>query len=219
MRVRPYELRSVRNKLAWQDIATQLGLHITIVKEAYFSKWCTGVQAIDFISLVKKGEITREQIVEDGCDFMEMPIAELDRREAEALKDSQDSDFSDLVSYRLKAIVQVGDEVVSEENKTFCFSQQQYQTQGKRYKIASLSDARGGLTEFTAITNADIVNESIHWSSYGIRSLWRNGKEIWNWNLAYLELFKEQNPNHPQTPEMVEHCTRKAKLMSEGKPS
>ena len=182
-------------------------------------RWYRSYQTNEFLAHLCSGEIPRDEVVKAATDFMEIPISELDRREAEAFKDSQECDFGDLLNYRLKQLVQVGDEVVSEETKTFCFSGIQYQTQGKRYTIRELNDSRDGLTGFTALTNSDIPTDPIYWNNFGIRSLWRDGKELWNWHLDYLALFKEQNPNHPQTQEMIDHCTGKAKLMAVGQPT
>ena len=107
MKVKPYVLGSVRNTQAWNEIADLLNLHVVIVREAYMARWCAPVQARDFIDLVKRGEITREEVVEAADCFMEFPLEELDRREAASLELSQENDFSDRLDYKLKQIIEV----------------------------------------------------------------------------------------------------------------
>ncbi len=216
MKTLPYELGSIRSKRFWQEIADKLELHVTIIKEARINKyWQTDSR--DFGNLIKRGEITREQIMEAASDFLEMPDIELNRRQMESEKCGiENDDDMDLLNYRLKQIIEVGDYIVSNETKTFCFSGKQYQTKGKKYRITELNDYRENLVGFTAITTADIKKERIWWSNHGTKSLWRGNQEIWNWHLAYLELFKENNPNHPQTQEMIEHCTKQAELTAKG---
>jgi hypothetical protein len=219
MKVKPYIKASVRTKKAWDNLAKMLDLHCTIVREAYFNRWFTSVDFGDFINLIETGEITRDDVIEAGEDWMEIPVSELDKMLVKKEKASLENDDSDLLHYRCKQLIQLGDEIVSDETKTFCFSGKQYQTQGKRYKITSLDDKRAGLSGFTARTESDIEGEGIWWSSYGVKSLWRDGKEIWNWNLGYLQIFMENNPNHPDTQEMIDHCTAGAKLMAIGEKS
>ncbi len=215
METLPYEPYSVRSKRAWQEIAEILNLHPVIIREAYINKYYQ--YSSSFFDYIKSGKISYANIIEAAEDFLEMPDIELDRRQKEWDKCSLENDFCDLMNYRLKDLIEVGDYLVSDETKTFCFSGKQYQTKGKKYKIIELNDDRDGkLTGIHAITDADIKGETIHWCEYGMKSLWRNEKEIWNWQLAYLALHKEQNPNHPQTPELEEQCIRNAKLMAKG---
>lgn len=216
MNVKPYVPHSVRSKQFWKKLADKLNFHPAFVWEAYMNKWCCGVGARDFHQLVMTGEITRDEVIEAGEDFLEVPISELDRRQIEHEKWAKENDFTDLLNYHLKQHIQVGDRIVSDETKTFCGSKKQYQTQGKKYRVLELDDKRDGLTDFTAITNADMKGERIWWGVHGIRSVWRGRKEIWNWHLDYLELFKEQNTGHLQTQEMIDHCSKQAEKARKG---
>lgn len=81
-------------------------------------------------------------------------------------------------------------------------------TRGKRYPIKELKEE--GISSFYAITSVDVEGEINYCLNFGIRSLWRDGVEIWNWSMAYLELFMEQNPDHPQTNELRKSCEKSA---------
>jgi hypothetical protein len=205
-----YEKSSVRSARAWAEAAAPLGVHPVILREFYFDKYCRGVQRRDFFSLLKRGGI--KPTAEDLATTM--TPEEIEAKALAQQKANEENDSCDLLLWRLKQLVEVGDEVMSDETKTFTFSQAQYITQGKRYKITELKDDGG--SEFGFISDTDIEGERNWGSAYGIKSLWRNGVEIYNWNLAYLELFKEENPDHEQTQIMIEHCTRQAELSRKG---
>ena len=111
-------------------------------------------------------------------------------------------------------MIEVGDEIVSTETKSYCGSNKQYLTKGKKYRITELDDRNELLLgNFIATTKTDIKGERELVCNYGINSVWRNGVEIWNWNLAYLELWMEQNPGHPETEEMIKFTNDRAELM------
>ncbi len=219
MKTIPYELYSIRRARRDKELSDKLNLHPVIVREAYINRWwrCDGSY---FYDNVMSGKITREEVIAEAIDFMEMPDVELERRNQKAIGAQKENDFCDIMNYRLKQLIEVGDWLMSDETKTYCFSKKQYQTQGKKYKIISLNDEKANpMTGICAITNSDMKDkrDTIHWCEHGIKSVWRKGKEIWNWNLAYLALHKEQNPNHPQTAQLEEQCLRHAKLMAKGK--
>ncbi len=217
MKTIPYELFSVRRSRRDKELSDKLNLHPVIVREAYINRWWQSGSY--FYDNVMKGEITREEVIAEAKDFMEMPDVELERRETKWQESSKENDFCDIMNYRLKQIIEVGDYLMSDETKTYCFSKKQYQTKGKLYKIRELSDDRDSpMTGICAITNSDMRNkqDTIHWCHYGIKSVWRGKKEIWNWSLAYFQLWKEQNPNHPQTQEMEDQSIKNAKITARG---
>jgi hypothetical protein len=209
MKVEPYVPFSTRIKSEWNEVSSFLGLPPVVIRKAYMDRWCRGVSRRQFFDLVKRGEIAKAEF-----DKVEMTQAEMDKEQAEWEESMRENDFCDLISYRLKQLIEVGDEVVADETKTYCFSQLQYQTKGKRYKITVLNDEPG--SEFGYQTETDLEGERNWGSHLGCRSLWRDGKEIWNWNRAYLELWKEQNPGHPQTAEMEEYSREHAQKASVG---
>jgi hypothetical protein len=199
MHCEPYEAKSIRVASLWDEITSLLGLHPAVVRRGQRERWRCGVSTLELLGLIKKGKITVRDF--DGIS--------LTKEQAEAEETSYreviiEEDFSDLVLYRAKQLIEVGDETVANKTKTFTFTGTQYITQGKRYKILSLFD-RGG-SNFGFTTETDIPNEVNYESGYGLKVLWRDHKEIWNWHLAYLALFMEQNPNHPDTDEMKSFC-------------
>ena len=193
MHVQPYIPPSARSKEAWQKIADYLGVHPVVARLAWVDCFA-GMELSTWMSMVLNGEMKDLELSNPFTP------EELERKQ-KSYEDAQEERLlSDTLHYRQKMIVEVGDEVVSYEDKTF-LSGARYQTQGKRYRITSLED--DGLTRFSATTLCDLKKEGpIYWSHYGIRSIWRDGVEIWNWSLAYYELFVEQNPGHPQTEEL-----------------
>ena len=209
MKCKPYEPASIRHKRIWDEAAASLGIHPAILREGFFSRWFTSVGASDFIDLIKRGEIKVDEFLE-----IKLTPEECEAKNTKFESSKLDQDFGDLLHYRLKTIIEVGDYVVANETKTYTFSGTQYLTKGKQYKIIELNDEGGSI--FGAITKTDIKGEKNWTSVYGMNSVWRDGKEIYNWNADYLALWLEQNPNHPQTESMIEHCTKAAKLTSIG---
>lgn len=207
----PYVPSSVRSKEAWEDVAKFVGLHPTQVREAYIQRWCAPIQSKDWIKLVKRGDITKADIEEVKIS---VPEKDWDVFHAEWCEAGKQNDFCDLLNYRLKQIIQLGDKWVSDETKTYCFSGWQYLTKGKKYTIVSL--AEDGVSDFKAQTTTDLRKER-HWIGvHGCRSIWRRDKEIWNWHLAYQALWEEQNPNHPQTELMRKHNKKNAYRSARG---
>ncbi len=209
MKCDPYVPSSVTNKKAWDEVASILGLHPVVARQVYLDRWYT-MDKKDFFALVRNGEFTKKDF-----DVVKMTQEELDAEYVSWCDAMKERDFSDLMYYRLKQIIEVGDETVCNETKTYCFSGKQYQTQGKRYKIENLYDE--GNSEFRYQTTTDLPTET-NWGSFlGCKSIWRGDKEIWNWSIAWLELWKEQNPGHPETASMEEHCNQKAENLRLGK--
>lgn len=211
MNCAPYKTLAERTKEGYREISKILGLHPVIIREVYFNRWFTGMDIRDFFALIKSGEIKREEF--DGVQFTDEEIAKKQRTWNKAVKDNE---FSDQLSYQLKQLIEVGDETVCDETKTFCFSNKQYLTAGKKYKIIELNDKRDTLTGFTAITNTDLEGERNWESNHSVRSLWRNNKEIWNWNVAYYNLWIEQNPKDKDNVEFKEHSMRSAEKARKG---
>lgn len=223
MKTLPYEKASVRSKRIWREAADKLGTHPAILKHVYIENYCVGIDCMDFIRLVTKptdGEDTKfiagvkENIVKAMPDWPLARCEEKERKDQEFQEEH--TDFTDLIDYRLKQLIQVGDEIVSNEDKTFCFSGKKYQSAGKRYRITSLDDRRENLTGFHAVTTSDIRGTTISWCVHGIRSVWRKKKEIFNWWQAYHDLWVEQNPDHPQTSEMEAQRDKEAAKAARG---
>jgi len=204
----PYEKSSVRKARLWKAAGESVNIHPVILREYYLDEYL-GCTASDFISLIKKGKIKI-----DPKDLKTFTPEEILDRESKSQKAAEDNDFCDLLTWRLKNLIEIGDYLVSDENKTF-LSGGKYQTKGKKYKITDLKDEGG--SNFGYVTTADIKGEKIWGSNYGVKSVWRKGKEIWNWNLAYLELWLEENPNHPETEKMIKHCNEGAEKTRKGK--
>lgn len=207
MNVKPYEKASVRNARVWKAAADKLGTHPSILSHVYIENYCVGIDSRDFIDLCTRPADREDSKflagVKEEIAACKMTPQECENKERETREFHEEhTDFTDILDYRLKQLIQVGDEIVSNEDKTFCFSGEQYQTAGKRYKIKSLDDKRENLTGFHVTTTSNIKGETIGWCVHGIRSVWRKKKEIWNWWRAYHDLWVEQNPNHPQTAEM-----------------
>lgn len=212
MQCDPYEKRSVRSKRNWGEAAAHLGVHPAILREAYISRYFGPIQAKDFISIImRKDDKKFVTMVKETCAAIKWTEAEIAEKEEKTQEAMEDSDFADLMNYRLKLLIEIGDEWLSDETKTYTFSDTQYLTKGKRYTIQTLRDEGG--SEFGLTTTTDLPKETNYTSVHACKSIWRDGKEIWNWHRAYLALWLEQNPGHPQTQEMIDHCNGKADLV------
>ena len=201
MTVEPYVPKSVRSKLAWEATAKILGVHPVVARQGYINRWAGCLSSREFHKLVAKKEI-----VATNREFINtLSPEELEERLANPC---QESDFGDRLNYICKSRIEVGDELVSADTKTFCFGGQQYQTKGNRYKVLSLTD--DGPCDVAVVTESDIPGEKIWWSVHGIISIWRNGIEIYNWSREYLTQWMAENPDHPKTQEMVAFCNKRA---------
>lgn len=199
MKVKPYVLKSIRSKLRWQAAADKLGVHVAILYQVFKDKGTIGSEFLD--AIMSDSQEMFQADVKKAASECPLSLAECEAELLEIDRFLNDLDFLDLLNYRLKQIIRVGDEIVSYESKKY-LSGRKYQSARRRYKISSLEDFRSDLSDFCAITNADIKGEKIYWCVHGIRSVWRKGKEIWNWHIAYHDLWVEQNPNHPETKKM-----------------
>jgi hypothetical protein len=223
MKVKPYEKYSIRSTRRWKEAAAKLGLHHIILRKIFFDYWWV-LDASQFLDYIDSGRWDLQKTLNDH-PLPTLTEEEIKTEEDRWKKAGEDNDFTDLMYYRLKKMVKVGDYFMSDETKTF-LSGGEYLTAGKKYRIKELSDKRSdhGLVGFTAITTTNMRKEQ-HWCSHlGINSLWRGRKEIWNWNLAYLELFKEQNPDYHRThpkeyKEFVKHCEKNAARLRKGQKS
>lgn len=216
MKTQPYEKGSIRSKRAWEESAAIVGVHPVILRDVYIDRWCHAVQARNFLDCIKRNnekgflETVKAECAEAAKDWTDERIAE---KEAQSQEFAEERDFSDLMDYRLKQLIEVGDEIRAEETKTF-LSGGEYLTKGKLYKIVELRD--DGLCDFTAITRTNFEAEP-NWSSiHGVRSLWRDGVEIWNWHQAYFDLWCEQNPDHPQTEDMRTYAAEQIEKATTG---
>jgi hypothetical protein len=205
MKCEPYVPAVIRRKDVWDKLAEKLGLHPALVQEVYINHFFR-IGKRSFSDGVTCGEITAKDF--EGHHLTDEIKAKYD----EWVEHLPDQEIGDRVAHGLKSAIQLGDEVVCDETKTYCFSGKQYMTQGKRYKVIGLRD-EGGL-DFGVVTETDLPGEK----NYGgcIWSLWRDGKEVWNWNVAYLASFKELHPGHPQTADMEKHCSENAEKMRKG---
>jgi len=200
MKTQPYVPKSIRSKLRWQAAADKLEVHVAILYQVFRDHHMVGS---DFLNAIMSESQEKFQAsVKKAASECPLTLAECEAKLLESDRFLEDLDFTDLLDYRLKQIIRVGDEIVSNESKKFCMSGKKYQSARKRYKISSLDDFGSDLSDFCAVTNADIKGEQICWCVHGIRSVWRKGKEIWNWWTAYHDLWVEQNPNHPETKKM-----------------
>ncbi len=206
MQVEPYELASVRIKRKWDDIASILKVHPVVLRTVYVERYFVGIDSKDFYRIIVKNSDSDLILgIKEACSKIKLSKQILAEKQMQWQETLEEENFIDLMHYRLKQLIEVGDEWVADETKTYCFSEKQYLTAGKRYKIILLQDEGG--SEFGVQTETDLPGE-INWTSvYGCKSIWRNGEEIWNWNQAYLSLWMEQNPNHPKTQEMINHLT------------
>lgn len=216
MKVEPYEPFTIRNKRIWEEIAQKLGVNTTIlrlvrVKSYYYISFDT----YDFFQLIlnPKKEGICEKIRQECQNLQEsMTPEEIEKEQKEFDRVFIDVEFSDLMNYRLKALIEIGDQWECRETKHYTFSKIQYMTAGKKYKILSLDDDRKSFSDFSFTTTTDLDNGIDYHSAHSCRSIWRDGKEIWNWHQAYLDLWIEQNPNHPDTKQFTEYCKEQIQI-------
>ena len=219
MKTEPYEKFADRHNRIWSEAAKVLGVHPVVLREIYIQKWFVGMQSSDFLYLIHNGEqqSNRKQDwrkkVKEECEALGWTPEQIAAKQAKSAEFEDDNEFTNILQYRLKQLIEVGDELLSDETKTYCFSEKQYITKGKRYKIVALKDEDG--TKFGYQTETDLPVEVDYGSNYGVKSLWRDGKEIWNWWQAYHDLWVEQNPDHPKTQEMIDYTKNEIKKFHE----
>lgn len=218
MQCQPYETLMVRGARRWKEAADGLGVDPTVLQQVYFDHWWRTMQGDDFRYYMthEDGDQKFRTQVKAQCAELNLTaeaIAAQAKRQAEIWEEGNDCDEK---SHRLKCIIEVGDEWMCDETKTYCFSGVQYLTAGKRYAILSLTDKHPTGPEFSLTTATDLPGEINYISELSCMSIWRDGVEIWNWNLAYLAYWLEHNPDHPQRQEMIDHCTERAKKTSIG---
>lgn len=209
MNVQPYIPHSVRVTKAWKDAATDFSVHPVVLNKAFWDLHFTSMGAVDFLDCLKRDDSKFIQRIREYCNNLKLTEQQIAEQEASTLEALEEWDFCDLMFYRLKQQVQIYDEWESKETKTYCFSGKQYLTKGKRYAILSLDDDRSELTGFRFCHTTDIPDDKQYTSNYACHSMWRDGKEYWNWHQAYLDLWLEQNPNHPDTQKMIDYTKEK----------
>lgn len=210
MKCEPYEKSSIRLMRLWTEAAKKLNVAAIVLREVFLSRWWRCMEREDFFRYITNPGNDQKlfnSVVEE-CAKISWSPEEIDAKTKDWLRVLDEHQDSDIVHYRLKCLIEVGDEWLCEESKTYTFSEKQYLTAGKRYRIEALTD-QGGF-EFGFQSTTDLKGER-HWESvFGCRSIWRGGKEIWNWYQAYLEVFMESNPDHPEMQELIKHCTAEA---------
>lgn len=226
----------MRTTTAWASAAKLVGTHPVIIRRVYLDHWCVGVEAKDFINLLEQGVAVENRTAKDDAwkngsntlASVRKECAEYAAGHPQSVKDmdaqwtadielAKENDFCDLMDYRLKQLIAIGDEVMCCESKTYCFSKKQYLTKGKRYAILTLKDE--GISSFGYTTLTDIPSEVNHGSVHSVKSLWRNGAEIWNWWIAYHNQWLEQTPD-PKEDDLVKmesQMTRMATMSAAGK--
>lgn len=203
MQTQPYEKYSIRSKRFWDEAANLAGCSTSILRNVYHQKYW-GLTGTEFVNSLKRKPERLEKLKQE-CQAVALTAQEIEDEQTLHKAPAEENDFDDLLQYRLKQLIQVGDEWLAQESKTF-LSGPEYITKGKRYRITELDDRRQSLSEFSARTTTNFPEETNCIGNYGCNSLWRDGVEIWNWHLAYLELAKEQIPDDPQIPELTAHC-------------
>jgi len=207
MNCAPYEPRSVRSERYWSNLSEKTGIHQTILRKAKLDLFVW--EASRFADMLLKEDLVANEpeLFETG-----MSIEELDAKLEKSRAAAREHDDVDLMHYKLKQLVEVGDQFLNDETKTF-LSGGEYLTAGKFYLIKTVSDSSDGVpTEFSFTSTCNMAKETNWGSSLGIKSLWRGGKEVWNWYTAYFENYAA---NHPETPadkleELRVHCAEKA---------
>jgi len=207
MNCQPYEPRSVRSERYWSNLSEKTGIHQTVLRKAKLDSciW----EASRFADMLLKEDLKTK---EPELFETNMSIEELDAKLEKSRDAAREHDDMDLLHYKLKQLVEVGDQFLNDETKTY-LSGGEYMTAGKFYLIKTVSDDSEGVpTEFGFTSTCNMVKETNWGNSLGLKSLWRGGKEIWNWYTAYFESYAER---HPETPadkleELRVHCAGKA---------
>ena len=206
--VKPYEPYSIRSIRMMEEMANFLNVDSICLREVRFLNYFT-MDFFSFNELIHKNEDFRIKVRKKCQERQaELDPVEIQKKREEYNQILLEEDFSDLINYRLKSLIQVGDQWKCKETRTYTFSGTQYLTKGKRYNILSLDDRRDGLSDFSFVTDTDLETETCHNSVYSCHSIWRNDKEIWNWHQAFFDLWVEQNPNHPDTEKLAEYCKK-----------
>lgn len=202
MRTEPYIPAAERKRKLWSDASKLSGMTVEEIQELYIQIFFTSMEANAFVDLLRRKEITREQLMKYQSQMqprIHTVRTEHDQGMCEAVEESLNN--SDRKNYDCKQIIEVGDEVLAGETKTFCFSKKEYITKGEWYKVISLND--DGVASFCAVTETNIPGEQNWENVWGISVVRREGKIIWDrWegtSLSYSakkqESFTEEQPS------------------------
>jgi len=195
MNTEPYEKLSVRSRRLWSGLSEFTGLNEVALRAAFVSQWFGSCRASEWAGLIRSGKVSIAQITEAAHDRLDaLSVQEITKKQAMHERAMLDQDHCDLSQYRLKQIIRVGDEWVCNDTKTF-LSGGEYLTAGKLYRILELSDTRDDMSEFSMITETNMPGERNYASNLSVMSLWRDGKEVWNWDLSYYATFAELYPD------------------------
>jgi len=204
MKTEPYIKISIIKNQQWRELANSIGLNFVIARKVYIDTFWRCIDFKDFCNIIKRGDSEFIGKIRDAASRLQLSEDDINEEYKLWQEALIEADFSDLINYRLKSLIEVGDEWLCDETKTYTFSGIQYLTKWKRYAITELySD---NCSEFSFRTKTDLPEETNYASVFSCKSIWRDGVEIWNWYDAYLSLWLEQNPDHNDKDEMIKHC-------------
>jgi len=176
MKVDPYVPAQERKRVLWEKVGNLLQMDPQEIAHIFFYVYWHSMEAKDFLRCVEKGKITKETILEHA---KEIPARKEktpeEQQECNAVAESLNE--SDRQNWELKKIIEIGDEVLGEDNKTF-LSGGEYITKGKWYKIQEMMDT--GNADFSVITSTNMKGERDWECPWGISVVRRNGQIIWD---------------------------------------
>ncbi|MGO8750595.1 MAG: hypothetical protein ACLQNE_31995 [Thermoguttaceae bacterium] len=179
MKTEPYIPLAQRQLAFWTKVSDILGIPPDDAREVYIQCWCSGMDSKDFLRCLETGRLTKEQVLERAQHMKpKSPQGETDERSA-VIDDIIDEIHQEIdeENYRLKQIIEVGDEVLAGENKRFLTSGE-YITAGKWYVVQHLHDQEG-MTDFAVVTSTNIPGENNWENQFSIKVLRRQGQVIW----------------------------------------
>lgn len=179
MKVVPYISRAQRIATLWGEAAMLSGMPSEEIYELFIQIFFTSMDAGGFVYCLRSNQITQEQLRKYKKQMKPPPVRSQtfeSNQERKAVADCMES--IDQKSYECKKVIEVGDEILEKESKTFCFSKKEYITKGKWYTVMELRDT--GVCSFTAITTTNLAGEQNWQSELGISVIRRNGKIIWD---------------------------------------
>lgn len=176
METQPYITHAERAKARWTRVGELLGVSPDLAQEIFLQRFFTVMNSYDFQHWLETEQDAKEVVLSraKGVTLPE-PMSAVES----ALSDEIIEEIS-RKNYDLKSLIEVGDEILAEDTKTF-LSGSEYLTKGKWYQVLSLEERPSdGLTDFTGITATNMPKERNFFGAHSVTVLRRNGKVIWN---------------------------------------
>jgi hypothetical protein len=173
MKTDQYIPREERHRVFWAEVSQILEMSPEEAEHAFIHTHFVSMDAKNFLSCVKSGKITKATL-----EKFHIPPLEHCQESQQVIEITNEVlDELDQQNYKLKQVIEIGDEILAEENRTF-LSGGEYITKGEWYVVQELID--NGHIDFTAITSCNMPEERNYQGVWGISVVRRNGVVIFD---------------------------------------